>query len=69
MNRCVRRAFLCGIDSLAGTDYEHRRELIRQRMEFLASSMGVEVLAFSVMSHHLHIILRNRPDIVAESVG
>ena len=66
INRCVRRAFLCGTDPLTGTDYEHRRELIRQRMEFLASAMGVEVLAFSVMSNHLHIILRNRPDVVSE---
>ena len=38
INRCVRRAYLCGQDPLTGTDYEHRRELIRQRMEYLAGS-------------------------------
>lgn len=64
INRCVRRAFLCGTDPLTGTDYEHRRELIRNRMEFLASVMGVEVLTFCVMSNHIHLILRNRPDVV-----
>ena len=42
INRCVRRAYLCGHDLLTGTDYEHRRELIRQRMELLAGIMGVE---------------------------
>ena len=41
INRCVRRAYRCGQDPLTGTDYEHRRELIRQRMEFLAGIMGI----------------------------
>ena len=39
VNRCVRRAFLCGQDPVTGTDYEHRRELIRQRLEFLTGVM------------------------------
>ena len=66
INRCVRRAFLCGKDPITGADYEPRRDLIRQRMEFLASVMGVEVLGYSIMSNHIHIILRNRPDVVSE---
>ena len=41
INRCVRRAYLCGQDPLTGTDYEHRRELIRQRMELLAGIMAI----------------------------
>ena len=65
VNRCVRRAFLCGRDPLTGTDYEHRRELIRQRLEFLAGVMGVEVLGYAVMSNHFHCILRSRHDVVA----
>ena len=65
INRCVRRAFLCGKDPLTGTDFEHRRELIRQRMEFLAGVMGIEVLGFAVMSNHFHCILRSRHDVVA----
>lgn len=28
--------------------------------------MGVEVLAFSMMSKHFYVILRNRPDVVAD---
>ena len=65
-NQRVRRAFLCGKDPVTGADYEPRRDLIRQRMEFLASVMGVEVLGYSIMSNHIHIILRNRPDVVSE---
>ena len=64
VNRCVRRAFLCGKDSVSGKNYDHRRELIRQRLEFLAGIMGIEVLGYAVMSNHFHCILRSRHDIV-----
>ncbi len=65
INRCVRRAYLCGQDPLTGTDYEHRRELIRSRLEFLAGIMGIEVLGYAVMSNHFHCVLRSRHDVVA----
>ncbi len=64
INRCVRRAYLCGQDPLTGADYEHRREFIRQRMEFLAGIMGIEALGYAVMSNHFHCVLRSRHDVV-----
>lgn len=64
VQRCVRRAFLCGRDALTGQDFEHRREWIQQRLEFLAGEFGLDVLSFSILSNHLHVILRNRPDVV-----
>jgi len=66
VNRCVRRGFLCGIDELTRQNYEHRREWIRNRLEFLAGVFGIDVLGYSVMSNHLHVILRNRPDVVKD---
>ena len=42
VNRCVRRAFLCGNDELTGKNFDHRRGLIRKRLEFLAGIMGIE---------------------------
>ena len=65
VNRCVRRAYLCGQDPFTVTDYEHRRELIRQRLEFLAGTMGIDILGYAVMSNHFHCILRSRHDVVA----
>ena len=65
IQRVVRRAFLCGVDPLSGNSYDHRRVWIRDRLEYLAGLFGVEVAAFAVMSNHVHVILRNRPDVVA----
>lgn len=64
VNRCVRRGFLCGADPLTGKNYEHRRQWMRNRLEFLAGVFAVDVLGFSVMSNQLHAVLRNRPDLV-----
>ena len=66
MNRCVRRGCLCGINELTGQTYEHRSEWIRNCLKFLAGIFGIDILGFSVMSNHLHAILRNRPDIVKD---
>ena len=61
----MRRAYLCGQDPLTGADYEHRRELIRQRLEYLAQIMGIDVLGYAIMSNHFHCVLRSRHDVVA----
>jgi hypothetical protein len=65
INRCVRRAFLCGTDSVSGKCYEHRKVWIQKRLGFLAANLGVDVLGFSIMSNHIHLVVRNRPDVVA----
>ena len=44
ISRCVRRAFLCGDDPVSGESYEHRRQWIRDRLEFLASVFGIDCL-------------------------
>jgi len=66
INRAVRRAMLCGVDRYSGQSYEHRREWVRERLVFLASQYGVDVVGYAIMGNHLHVILRNRPDVVAE---
>ncbi len=66
IQRCVRRAFLAGVDQQSGKDFSYRREWIRRRLESLASVFGIDVLTYAVMSNHIHTILRNRPDVVAK---
>lgn len=64
INRAVRRAMLCGFDQYTGKSFEHRRDWVKQRLVFLAKHYGIDVLGYAVMGNHLHVILRNRPDVV-----
>jgi hypothetical protein len=64
VNRCVRRAWLCGQDPLSGKSYDHRKDWIRERLEELAGIYGVDILGFAVMANHVHVVLRTRPDVV-----
>ena len=66
INRCVRRTYLCGKDRRSGKDYSHRKEWIRERLEELAGIFGIDVLGFAVLSNHLHVVVRTRPDVVRE---
>lgn len=65
VQRCVRRVRLAGKDHESGKDYSHRKEWIQVKLEALASAFGIDVLGFSILSNHIHAILRNRPDVVA----
>jgi len=61
--RCVRRAFLAGVDWVTGKDRSYRKEWVRKRLEDLASVFMIDVLDHAVMENHVHTILRNRPDL------
>ena len=65
VQRCIRRAYLAGVDVVSGKNFEHRREWIRCRMERLASVFGVDVLTYAILSNHMHLVVRTRPDVVA----
>jgi REP element-mobilizing transposase RayT len=65
ISRCVRRSFLCGYDDYAHKDYEHRKGWIRDQLQLQASIFALDICGYAIMSNHLHLVLRTRPDLAA----
>jgi len=58
VSRCIRRAYLTGIDQYTGKSYEHRRDWVESRILELAAVFAIDVGVYAVMSNHLHLVLR-----------
>lgn len=58
VSRCVRRAYLCGVDHITGQSYEHRRDWVERRIKQLANVFTIDIAAYSVMHNHYHIVVR-----------
>lgn len=55
VSRCVRRSFLCGVDSYSGQSYEHRRAWVEERLLNLSSVFAIEFIRnilVSLLSGH-----------------
>ncbi len=63
VSRCVRRAFLHGEDSRTGNNYDYRKVWLLNRLKFLAKIYWIDVGGYAVMDNHVHLLLRNRPDL------
>lgn len=68
VSRCVRRAFLCGMDDFSGVCHEHRRQWLEDRLHDLAKWFAIDIAAYAIMSNHYHLVLHiNRENALAWS--
>jgi len=66
VQRAVRRAWLCGQDPVTGKNFDHRKVWIQDRLAFLAGQFSIDICAMAIMSNHIHLVVRNRPDIAGQ---
>jgi hypothetical protein len=43
IGRCVRRAFLCGMDAVSGKSYEHRKRRMLERLTLLTEVFAIDL--------------------------
>lgn len=57
ISRCVRRAYLYGIDSHTGQDFRHRKQWIQEHLLQLQAVFTVNLCAYAIMDNHYHLVI------------
>lgn len=60
------RCFLLGDDPVTGKNYDHRKQWIDDQLVVEATYFGIDLLCQAILSIYIHLVLRSRPDVVAE---
>ena len=64
-NRCVRGFFMLADRTEKEELREDRRGWVREVQMAVAALFGIEVAFYAILGNHLHLLLRSRPDVVA----
>ena len=64
-SRCVRRAFLCGVDALSGKSNQHRRGWVERQILAQPRAFCVDVAGYAIMSNHYHVVVKVNLDLAA----
>ncbi|MGF1765655.1 transposase [Aliivibrio kagoshimensis] len=57
VSRCVRRSYLCGVDSVTQQSFEHRRGWIEDKLKELSAMFCIDICAYAIMNNHYHLVL------------
>ena len=57
ISRCVRRAFLFGLDPVSGKSLDHRKPWLVARFRLLSEVFAINIAAYAVMRNHYHLVL------------
>ena len=52
VTRCVRRAFICGLDQLTGRNFSHRRDWIEKHLFVLSEAFCIDIAGYAILSNH-----------------
>lgn len=63
-HRCARQLFLLDDGLPAHGDMRNRRDTILERLKWLVRYFAIDVWRVVFMNNHVHMIMRNRPDLV-----
>jgi len=55
--RCVRRAFLYGVDISTGENYNYRRQWLEDKLLELGNIFSIDICSYAIMSNHYHVVL------------
>ena len=57
---------MLGEDAFTGKNYDHRKLWIDDQLVHQARHFGIDLLCQAILSNRIHLVLRSRPDVVAE---
>jgi hypothetical protein len=55
--KCVRNAFLCGVDKVTGHSFEHRRHWLEERLMLLSTVFTIDICGYAVTNTQSQLVL------------